>query len=366
MSDDPPERVVGGPGHVVVVGAGAVGSLLGALLSAAGSEVTLVDRHASVGDPGSVSVIEPDGRRVEARVHRVSSADLVPGVPDLAVLAVKAHDLEAALPALERWPGATVLTIQNGVGAEEIVRAARPGAGLVAGSITAPVERLPGGAVGWRGRGGIALAPVTGPVDPLVDRLVGALDAAGLPARRMGNARAMKWSKLLVNLPANALCALLDVDPGAVYGDPALFDLERRQILEVVAVMRALGLRPVALPGADARLLVLAARLPAVISRPILRRVIAGARSGKPPSLQLHVREGRGPSEMRWMGGAVAREGARLGVATPVNARLEQLVEAASADPAVRERYRGRPDLLLEDMTKPPGRPDAVSPAIHH
>ena len=363
MSCDPADRLAGAPERVVIIGAGAIGSLLAALLSSAGSEVVLVDRHAIDGDPGSaVTVVEPSGRRVTARVHRVTSTSAVCDDPDLAILAVKIHDVEAALPALSRWPHLPVLTVQNGVGAEELVRAARPTAGLIAGSITAPVERLGDGGFGWRGRGGIALAPVSGPVDPLADGLVRAFTAVGLPARRLGNARAMKWSKLLANLPANALCALLDADPRAVYADAALFDVERRQLLETVAVMRALGLRPVALPGADARLLVLGARLPSPLSRPILRRAIGGARAGKPPSLQLHLREGRGPSEVEWMNGAVARAGARLGVPTPVNACLEALVESASADPAVRARYVGRPDRLLEDIGTSTVRPGAVPP----
>ena len=363
MSADPAEGLAGAPGRVVVVGAGAIGSLLSALLGAAGSEVALIDRHATDGDLDShVTVVEPTGRTVTARVHRVASAAAVRDDPDLAILAVKTHDVEAALPALARWPDLPVLTIQNGVGAEELVRAARPAAGLIAGSITAPVEWLEGGGFGWRGRGGIALAPLSGPVDPLVDGLVRTFTTMGLPSRRMGNARAMKWSKLLVNLPANALCALLDLDPRAVYADAALFDVERRQVLEAFAVMRALGLRPVALHGADARLLVLGARLPPPLSRPILGRVIGGARGGKPPSLQLHLREGRGPSEVTWMSGAVAREGARLGVPTPVNARLATLVESASTDPAVRARYVGRPDRLLEDIRPDADRPDAEPP----
>jgi hypothetical protein len=62
------------------------------------------------------------------------------------------------------------------------------------------------------------------------------------------------------------------------------------------------------------------------------------------------------------MNGAVAREGARLGVPTPVNARLETLVESASKDPAVRARYVGRPDRLVEDIRRGADGPDAEPP----
>ena len=54
---------------------------------------------------------------------------------------MKTFDLAAALDDLRAWPATPVLTIQNGVGAEDLVAAARPGIAHVAGSLTAPVER---------------------------------------------------------------------------------------------------------------------------------------------------------------------------------------------------------------------------------
>jgi len=54
----------------------------------------------------------------------------------------------------------------------------------------------------------------------------------------------MKWSKLLANLIANATGAILDMDPDAIYADRRLFGVERRQLLETLAVMTALGSGP--------------------------------------------------------------------------------------------------------------------------
>ena len=78
----------------------------------------------------------------------------------------------------------------------------------------------------------------------------------------------MKWSKLLGNLVGNATSAILDMDPGAVYADRLGYRIERRQIHETVAVMRALGLKPVPLPGAHAGLLLRGLALPEAIGRP--------------------------------------------------------------------------------------------------
>ena len=346
------------PRRVAVLGAGAVGTLLGGLLASAGADVILVDPWVTSDAGDEVVIHEPGGLRVAARVGRAATPAALPAVPDLAVLAVKTFDLAGALDGLRAWPGTPVLTIQNGVGAEDLVTAARPGVGHVAGSLTAPVEREGAHEVRWRGRGGIGLAPVAGPVSSLLDELVGTFARAGLPARKLDDPRAMKWSKLVANLVGNALSALVDRDPGEIYADPVLFDLERRQLLEALAVMHAQGIRVVALPGANVPLLALGVRLPAPISRRVLARVVGGARGGKSPSLRLHLRGGApGPSEVTWLNGAVARAGERFGVPTPVNDALAALVDAATVDPELAASLAADPGRVVDLVAASPRRP---------
>ena len=358
MSGTAPAGVPGAPRRVAVLGAGAVGTLLGGLLASSGADVVLLDPRVAPDAGDEIVIHEPDGRVVTARIGRAATPAALATAPDLAVLAVKTFDLAAALDDLRAWPATPVLTIQNGVGAEDLVAAARPGVGHVAGSLTAPVERPGAHEVRWRGRGGIGLAPVAGPVGGLVDELVHAFSGAGLPARRLGDARAMKWSKLVANLVGNALSALADRDPGEIYADPALFDLERRQLLEALAVMRAQGIRVVALPGANVPLLALGVRLPAPLSRRILGRVVGGARAGKSPSLRLHLRGGApGPSEVAWLNGAVARAGALHGVATPVNDALAFLVDEATIDPELAASLAADPTRIVDLVARSPHRP---------
>jgi 2-dehydropantoate 2-reductase len=340
---------------VAVVGAGAVGTLLGGLLAAAGADVTLVDDRVPPDAPADVTIHEPSGRVVAAHVARASRVDDLAEPPDLVVLAVKMFDLAAVLDDLARWPGVPTLTIQNGIGAEELVAAARPGAPLVGASLTSPVERPGAGEVRWRGRGGIALAVVAGDATATADWLAESFAAVGLPARRLVDARAMKWSKLLGNLVGNAVSALADRDPADCYRDPDLFDLDRRQLLETLAVMRAARIPVVALPGADVRLLALAVRLPGPISRLVLRRVVGGARGGKSPSLRLHLRGAAGPTEAAWLNGAVARAGAAAGVPTPVNAALADLLDRVVVDPGLRAALVDRPRLIVEQVDAAPG-----------
>ena len=340
------------PGRrTLVVGAGAVGSFLGALLGSAGHDVTLV----RIFEPDSekpVRLIRPDGSSVSVPVHRITrTADA--SDPDLILVAVKMPMLREALEPTLRWPTAPTLTVENGVGAFEIAREIRPRAPQIAGSVTAPIAPASEDEVRWLGRGGIGLAAVDHDAEPLVPGLAGDFARAGFRSAVLPDAPAMKWSKLLANLIANATGAILDMDATAIYRDPGLFGVERRQLLEALAVMAALGLRPVAIPGAAIPWLARGARLPSALGHPILSRALGDARAGKMPSLRIHVRSAPpgGPSpeqtEVAWMNGAVAEQGARLGIATPVNASLAALTDEVATDPERRAWFRGRPERLI-------------------
>jgi 2-dehydropantoate 2-reductase len=349
------------------VGAGAVGSFLGALLGSAGHDVTLV----RIFEPDSsrpIVLIRPDGTRATIPVLRVTRTQDAPA-PDLILVAVKMPALRDALAPTLLWPSVPTLTVENGIGAEEIAAQVRPGAPILAGSLTAPVRLASEDEVVWIGKGGLGLATVTPNAEPLLLGLVADFQGAGLRAAQLPDARSMKWSKLLANLLANATGAILDMDADRIYRDRRLFSIERRQLLEAIEVMARLGLRPVALPGAPVPWLARGFRMPAWLGRPILTRAVAGARAGKAPSLRIHVRSAaRGgaasePTEAPWMNGAVARAGAELGIPTPVNARLAELVEEVASDPDRRAWLRGHPERLAGELAVADAESDAVAEA---
>ena len=336
----------------LVVGGGAVGTMLAWALATGGREVAIVHRRHE-GPPRriDVAVVDPAGRRAKASVTEVGRPSDLEAAPALLVFSVKMFDLREAVESCAVWPSAAALTVSNGIGAEEIVGAMRD-AGLIAGSVTSSVEMGKDGAVARLNRGGIGLAVVRGEVDPLMAALVEAFAAAGLRVARYEDPAAMKWSKLVGNLVGNATSAILDMSPREVYADAGAYRIERRQLLEAFAVMDGLGLAPVSLPGADVRLLRLGLRLPAQVGRPIIGRVIAGGRGRKDPSLRLHARSGSGPSEVEWLNGAVDRASQRLGRVAPVNRRLTELVQEILADPDRRAWFHGRPDRLVEDIER--------------
>ena len=267
---------------------------------------------------------------------------------DLAIIAVKSYDTDGAIETLRRalpaGSDATLLTPQNGVGNEERLADAFGADRIVAGALTVPLERLPDGTIVAANRGGLALAPVGGVAH---NWLLAALGRTPIPLKVVSDYRALKWSKLALNVVANASCAILDILPARLVKLDGPFGLEIDAMRETRAVMAALDLRAVDLPRYPLRALQAVATLPRPLAERLLANRIAGARGHKPPSLLLDVRAGRGLTEVGVLNGAVAAAGARAGVATPVNAVFTQLTELVARDPSARERYRNDPAALL-------------------
>ncbi len=324
--------------NVYVVGAGAVGRYLGEALRRSGNEVSYAPRELGA---------------------------VVPVAADLALVTVKAYDTEGAVATLQRAlagaPGATIVTPQNGVGNEEVLAAAFGAERVVACALTVPVETNSGGVSSAANGGGIAFAPVG--ATNAHNWLLATFEAAGLPAIAATDYRSLKWSKLALNVIANASCAILNVLPERLVHLGTAFDLEIRAMREVRAVMRAAGIATIDLPRYPVRALQTVVGLPSPVARALLANRIAGARGRKPPSLLLDLRAQRPRTEVDQLNGAVARLARERGVAAPVNAVFARIVSDIAQMPPLWAKYRERPDALDADVRAEIGRGVQGAPA---
>lgn len=299
-----------------IIGAGALGSLLGfALSGAAGCEVWLLS-----GWPEQVAAIAAHGLTCErdgvatTRPVQAASAPEAIGPCDLVLVAVKSYQTERAAaraPALLH-PTTLVVTLQNGIGNRETLARAL-GAGRVAQGVTLLGATLL--APGRVRHAGMGATYVAAPDVPALRRrcaeLVACLNSVGLPAELRDDVEALVWSKLVVNVGINALTALLRMPNGALAALPPARDLVARLVGETVAVAAARG---TPLPSDTTARVLAVAEATAANRSSMLQDVLRGS-----------------PTEIHAINGAVVREGARLGVATPYNQVITELVTALEA-----------------------------------
>ncbi|MBN1438395.1 MAG: ketopantoate reductase family protein [Anaerolineales bacterium] len=335
-------------------GAGAIGAYVGGSLACDGHAVEYVER------PEAAEILRREGIALTAagQIHRppapgvwIRAADALQAGPyDLAVFALKSYDTAAVVDTLVEWKDRLppALCLQNGVENEAALEQAFGRGGVIAGTVTSAVGRGRTGSAVLERKRGIGIADG----HPLSRPLAAALERAGLNARLYPSAAAMKWSKLLTNLVANASAAILGMPPAALYADPRLFAIEREMLRECLRVMRRAGVGLTDLPGTPVRALAFAAeRLPASVARPLLLRAVGGGRGGKMPSLYLDLQSGRGRSEVAWLNGAVARSGRRWNTATPVNRILAEILLRLTEGREAWEHYRDKPENLLSALS---------------
>jgi 2-dehydropantoate 2-reductase len=336
--------------RLLFLGAGAIGTYVGGSLASAGHQVAYSEQPDAAATIAAQGLrLTRDGRTTSVRdVAIFDSADaaLAAGPYDACVFALKSFDTGPALDGLIAT-GADVppvLSLQNGVDNEPLIAAKLGTDRVVTGTVTTAVGKPGTGQVIEEKRRGIGIA-----LDhPLGERLVGALNDAHLNGRGYPEPGPMKWSKLLTNLTGNATSAILDEPVSALFADDRLYEVELAVLRECLAVMDALGHRPVDLPGTPVRALALAAtRLPRFVAQPALTRFLGGGRGDKMPSFHIDLYSGRGRTEVGYLNGAVVRHGEAHGVPTPVNRVLTETLEALSSGHQPLDTYRHDPDALL-------------------
>lgn len=338
----------------ICFGTGAIGTYIGGSLALSGNQVTFIER------PEVINIVRKTGLTLELKdgVYHLPDPDIVETITaalergsfDAAILAVKSFDtasvLDSLRPVLERVP--PVLSFQNGVENEPALAAILGQERVIPGTVTT--------AVGRKGPGNIAVERLRGIgitiTHPLGPALVAVANRAGLRARGYTNPAAMKWSKMLTNLMANASSAILDLTPAQIFADPRLFCMEARQFREALRVMAVMNIPVVDLPSTPVRALAwIVSNLPLSISRPLLSRSVGAGRGAKMPSFHIDLYAGRKKSEVDYLNGAVARFGQKYHVATPVNKTLNEILLGMTDGKIPRETYAHNPEKLLSILT---------------
>ena len=301
--------------EVVVAGAGSIGSLLAAHLARV-AEVTVLTRREE-----HAAALRERGLRVSgrsdftARLGATADPAALPAEAGLAILACKSIDLEPLAARLEGvLPGATVMTIQNGFGAEEIVAA--HGDWPLLSAVTfmsgtrhddAHVEYVLDTAT-WIG-------PYRGTTEEDARGVAGLIEAGGLKAEAFPDLRPAQWSKLVFNATVNGVAALTGLPHDFHFArtdQPSdLGHLVHELVDEGKAVAAAAGVE--------------------LHDDPWEMNVLATRRGHRHfPSMLEDVEAGR-PTEVELINGALVREAGRHGVPVPLQTAVYRLVKAREA-----------------------------------
>ena len=306
--------------RIAVIGAGAVGGAIAALLSRAGHEVEVTARGAhlaAIGEHG----IRLHGAWGEATA-RVAAAQRLTARADLVIVTTKAQDAVAAITDnLQQLGDAPLLVVQNGLDSLSNARAASPGSRVVGGLAMFAASYLSPGEV-----------TITTPNVTFIGgddaEAVGAFErllAPVMPVRRIDDFASAQWTKLLVN-QLNALPAVTGLSVQDVIAHRGLRRVLVQSLREGVAAGHALGVRFARLGGlGDASLSAFAvAPYWAAQQLPLRLRRRMGPVPNPGSTLQSIRRDQ--PSEIDYLNGAVVAAGERAGVATPINALIVRLV----------------------------------------
>jgi 2-dehydropantoate 2-reductase len=298
--------MVKGDLHLLIVGAGAMGCLFAARLKRAGFQVTLLEKIQETVDSITAEGLFVDGVSGEYRVMVSAYSGHAPRQPDLVIICVKSYDTREAGETIQPWlhPDAPILTLQNGVGNIEILQDVF-GKKRVLGGVTAEgATVLAPGKIRHAGQGDTIVGD-----GKAAGEIVAVFEKAGFNIRAVQDINPFIWGKLIINVGINALAAITRLKNGRLPELQGTRRIMEMAVAEAVAVIEA---KNIGIPYPD----------------PVGRVVeVCKATAGNVASMLQDVLNKK-KTEIDSINGAVVREGAALGIPTPVNFTLTSLVQA--------------------------------------
>ena len=302
--------------RIAIIGVGAMGSVYAGLLAGAGHDVWAVDvwkEHVAAMRDKGLRVEGASGDRTVKLNATINAADVKNA--DLVIIATKADGVEAAARAALAMAksDAPILTIQNGLGSADVV------AGIV-GSKRVMIGVVGGFGASMKGPGHahhngwefVRLGEMDGGLTPRLDTVKKTWEQGGFKVLAFSDIHKMVWEKLICNCTYSGTCALTSLRVGEVQANPSAWSVAAACASEAYHVARAKG---IALDFND----------PVRYVQEFGQK-IPNAR----PSMLLDHMAGR-RAEIDNINGAIPREGAKVGIATPVNSLVVALLKAKEA-----------------------------------
>ncbi len=339
--------------RTAILGAGALGIIIGARMTKNGQQVDLIDSFKE-----NVDALNANGATVTGylELHQAVTA-LTPeemvGAYDLVLLLTKQTANETALPKLlpHLHKDSIVCTLQNGVPEESV-------AALVGR------ERTIGGAVGFGAtwlRPGVSeltstmeaiekfafeIGEIDGELRPRLEKVKEVLSAAG-GTTILTNLMGIRYTKLLMNATFSGMSAALNGNFSEVLANPKAMVCVAHIADEVIKVCRGLGYRMVEMQGVDFEFLELNSKAD-IPSKMDFYKKVWGRHNNRASMLQ-DLEKGK-KTEIDYINGVVCRGGQKCGIATPFNDKVVELIKEAESRGGVNDfSYLARFDGIIAE-----------------
>jgi 2-dehydropantoate 2-reductase len=294
----------------VIIGAGAMGSLFGGLLSLSGEEVWLVDiwkEHVDTIRSKGLA-IEEKGKVQAVSVNATSDITSI-GKADLILYFVKTYHTEKAVTdslVLEK-EDTVFLTLQNGLGNEETICKQVDRKKVVLGVTGQGATLLGPGHIRHAGWGKTYVGELDGKITDRVNQITQIFRKAGIETEVSSHIHTLVWEKLFVNVGLNGLAALLGLKNGQLLDYPETIRLVEALVSEAVEVTRRKGVQ--------------------IESNPMdrVKAVIEATRENRCSMGQDLDHKRR--TEIDAINGAVVREAEHLGIPVPYNRMITDLIK---------------------------------------
>ena len=301
---------------IAIVGAGAMGSLFGALLAEGGHAVWLYDvwqEHIDAVIQNGVA-IEFGGKTRQVRL-KAAADPLQIGESELVLIFVKATQTKAAAQTAARLAGSRglVMTLQNGMGNAETIAQVVPPERILVGTTSHGSTMLKAGSIRHAGAGPTTVGMWAEGENEFQQarQIADQLTRSGIETTAVKDVRPVIWDKLIVNIGINAITALTGIKNGQILDLELTRELSRAAIEEAALVAQAQGIRVRKDPATH-----------------VFK--IAEATAANRSSMGQDVDHGR-PTEIKALNGFVMRQADRMGIPAPVNRTLTALVQTVEA-----------------------------------
>lgn len=309
--------------RIGVIGAGAIGGTIAALLDRVGHQVEVTARGAHL------DAIRSDGLRLDgawgAHTARLDAGETLRIRPELAFLCTKAQDAAAAIRENEHLlAGIPVVVVQNGLAGLQKAKTLLPGSDCVGALALFAASFLSPGHVTVTTAANTYLGAGSGQPTEAAVVATRILDAA-MPAFAVDNFDGSQWTKLIVN-QVNAMPAITGLSVQDTLGDARLRHFVTASMREAVRVGLDRGIRYGSIQGLTGPILRFVATAPLWAGQlvPLLMKRRMGATPNPGSTLQ-SIRRGQ-VTEIDYLNGAIVEEARQLGREAPLNGAIVELV----------------------------------------